>query len=344
VLGVVAALLAVSAVAPPTGAQGQFYGVSPQGSLSAGDYQRMRNGNVGTLRLPVRWAHVEPSPGNHRWGDVDAVIGNAAAHRIRVLPVVSDPPSHVRNPPTRPSDRRAFRRLMAAMANRYGRGGTYWQGHYQSQHTGAKPRPVRAWQIFNEQNGRAFWGGKPWPRAYGRLVRMGARGIRSQDRQAVIVLGGMFATPSGDGSMISWRYLRRLYRVKGIKRAFNSVAVHPYSPGLRGIRIQMRRIRAVMRRNGDRRKRIRVTEIGWGSERTSHPLTRTPKGQARMLRRSFRLLTRHRNRTRGWNVGGINWFSWQDGSAGCPFCASSGLFTSDREPKPSWRAFRRIAG
>jgi hypothetical protein len=346
-LALAAALLATLATTPPAEAQGrQFYGVASQGSLAGDDYNRMRRGGVGTLRFMVSWRNVEPSPGDYRWGGTDAVIGEAASRGIRALPFVAAPPSHVRTPPTRPADRRAFRRLMSALANRYGRGGAYWRGAYQRQHgSGATPRPVRTWQFFNEQNGRVFWGGKPWPRAYGRLVKMGTRGVRSKNPRAEIILGGMFATPSGSGSITSWRYLRRLYHVKGIRRFFNTVALHPYSPNLRGIRIQMRRVRKVMRRNNDARKRIRVTEIGWGSARGAHALRKGPKGQARMLRRSFRLLTRHRNRRQGWNVGGINWFSWQDGS-GCPFCDSSGLFSGpagDREPKRSWRAFRRVA-
>jgi hypothetical protein len=270
----VAVLVAIPSLARPAEAQNRaFYGVNTQGSLGAADYNRMRRGGVGTLRFMVSWQAVEPSPGDYRWGGTDQIIGNAAARSIRVLPFVASPPSHVRTPPTRAADRQAFRRLMRAMAGRYGPGGAYWRGPYQGQHgSGATPRPVRAWQLFNEQNGRVFWGGKPRPRAYGRLVKMGARGIRSHNPRAAILLGGMFATPSGSGSIISWRYLNRLYRVKGIKRAFNAVAVHPYSPSLRGIRIQMRRIRNVMRRNNDRRKAIRVTEIGWGSQRGGHDL------------------------------------------------------------------------
>jgi hypothetical protein len=332
-------------VVPATaGAQGQFYGVTPQGALQERDYNRMRNGDVGLLRVQVRWNLVEPRRGERRWDGVDEIVGNAAARGVRSLVAVSNPPSWVRNPPTRKSDRQAFRGFMSAMARRYGHGGGYWQGPYRARHPGAKPRPVRAWQIFNEQNGIAHWGGRPNPRAYGRLVKLGARGVRSQNRRAEIVLGGMFATPSGRGAIISWRFLKRLYGVKGIRRFFDTVALHPYAPGLRGLRIQMQRIRKVMRRHNDRRKRIRVTEIGWGSKRDGNPLNKSPKGQARMLRKSFRLLTRHRNRRGGWNVGGVNWFSWQDGTSACPFCASSGLFTADRKAKRSWRAFKRIAG
>jgi hypothetical protein len=323
-----------------------FYGVAPQGPLVSDDYNRMRNGGVGSVRFLLMWKNVERSPGSYNWDGPDGIIGNTARRGIRALPFVFGPPSHVRTPPTRKRDRRAFRRFMSALAERYGPGGVFWRGTYQRRFgPGATPLPVRSWQLFNEQNGHHFWGGRPSPRAYGRLVKMGANGVRSQHRGAEIVLGGMFFSPGGRVSMNSPRYLQRLYRVKGIKRAFNTVAVHPYAGQLRGIRKQMRRIRSVMRRNNHRRAGIRVTELGWGSSKGKHRLNKGPKGQRRMLRRSFRLLTRHRNRRTGWNVRGIHWFSWQDGERNCPFCRSAGLFRgppNDRTPKPSWGAFRQF--
>jgi len=340
-----AALAVALCLAPEAAAQGKkFYGVSPQGPLVADDFDRMRNGGVGTLRFQLTWAAVEPSAGSYEWAGTDAVIGNAAARGIRALPFVVQPPNHVRTPPTRAGDRKAFNRLMSRLAGRYGPGGSYWQTDYLLDHPGASRLPVLAWQLFNEQNGRAYWGGKPRPRAYGRLVKAGARGVRKQHRKAEVVLGGMFGTPSRKGAITSWRFLDRLYRVKGFKRAVDTVAVHPYGKNLKQIRVQMNRIRKVMRRNGDGGSRTRVTEIGWGSARGGHPLNKGAKGQARMLRKSFRLLARERPRKR-WNVRGLNWFSWQNGTAGCPFCGSSGLFKGgpdNRKAKRSWRAFKKI--
>jgi hypothetical protein len=352
---VAAALIGGLALAPAAGAQAkQFYGVvapgsdsiaSSGGSLGGQDYSRMRGGRVGTLRFKASWRVIEPSPGSYRWGGLDRIIGNAAARGIRSLPTINLPPSHVRTPPTRPADRRKFRQLMSQLAGRYGPRGSFWTGAYQSMFPGARPLPVRSWQIFNEQNSRIHWQGRPSPRRYAQLVKAGARGVRSQNRRAEIVLGGMFGTPSGSNAITSWRFLRKLYGVKGVRRAFDTVAVHPYAPTLRGVRQQMRLIRNVMRRNGHRRAKVRVTELGWGAARGGHPQNVGPKGQRRMLRRSFRLLARQRG-PRRWNIRGVNWYSWHDGGAECGFCASSGLFSGplgDRKPRPAWRAFRRIA-
>jgi hypothetical protein len=199
---------------------------------------------------------------------------------------------------------------------------------------------------LNEQNGPFHWGARPRPVAYGQVVKAAAHAVRSVDPEAEIVLGGMFSRPRGPGAMTSWRFLNRLYKVKRIKRAFDTVGINPYAPKISGVRTQMRRIRKVMRRNGDRAGRTRVTEIGWGSNRGSDGLLKGPEGQARMLRRVFRLMKRNRHQRR-WKIRGVNWFSWQDGSAGCVYCTSSGLVAGPpnrRRPKPSWEAFRQVAG
>lgn len=347
-------MLASLALVPSAGAQARaFYGVNIQSPSGAGptvedDFNRMRAGGVGMLRFQMSWRTVETRPGHYSWGGPDRIIGLAASRGIRALPFIhGEPPDHVRNPPTRPRDRRAFGRLMREAASQYGPGGAYWQGRYQATFGEDAPvRPVRSWQLLNEQNGRFHWGARPRPAAYGRLVKVGARGVRSVNRRAEIVLGGMFANPRGTGSMTSWRFLNRLYRVKGIKRAFDTVGINPYAPKLRGVRTHMRRIRKVMRRNNDRAGQIRATEIGWGSERGRHGLLKGPEGQARMLRRMFRLMKRNRHQRR-WKVRGVSWFSWQDGTAGCVYCQSSGLFSgppNNRRAKPSWEAFTQVAG
>jgi hypothetical protein len=345
-LGLATAALAAAALAPAAAGQGTgFYGVGAQGPLATDDYERMRDGGVGTLRVPIRWRDVQPSPTNYRWEEPDEVIGEAAAHGVRVLAVIHGrSPQGLRTPPTRSADRDAFRRLMAQLVARYGPGGEYWEGDYLLQYPLALGEhvPVTIWQLGNEPNGRHHWGGRPSPRAYGRLLLAGARGVRGVHRGAEIVLGGMFGTPSGRGSVRAWRFLDRMYRVKGIKRAFDTVGVHPFSPHMRGIRYQMRRIRAVMVRRKDRRAGIRVTELGWGSASGGHQLNKGLKGQARMLRRSFGLLRKYRKR---WRVRGVNWFSWQDGNSPCGFCPSAGLFSGgpgSRTPKPAWGAFRRF--
>jgi len=58
-------------------------------------------------------------------------------------------------------------------------------------------------------------------------VRLAKQSLRSVDTHPGIVLGGMAGNPDPEHSMAATRYLNRLYRVKGAKRLFDVVAVHP---------------------------------------------------------------------------------------------------------------------
>jgi hypothetical protein len=319
-----ATVAALALSGAPAAQAGEFHGVVSQGPLQSSDYTLMNNANVGTLRIPVRWA-------NPNWDGLDALVHRAAINGIRVLPIL-DGPSPFGGAPTSKAERRSFASFAAQVANRYGRGGSFWA-------TLGFSVPITAYQIYNEQNGRAYWDGRPNPRAYGKLLRGASKAINRQDRRAEIVLGGMFATPSGRGSITSWAYLNKLYKVRGVKRAFDTVAVHPYSKSLRGIKYVIGKARRVMRKNRDRAK-LRITEFGWGSARRGGPFNVGRRGQARMLRKAFRLFEGNR---RAWKLKGVNWFAFQDAATGCYFCPSSGLVEADRDTKPSYRAFKRAA-
>lgn len=335
--GSLAALVVALACTAGTAQAGEFHGVVSQGSLSDADYDRMRAGNVGTLRLNLRWFNVQPSAdtptGAWNWAPYDAIFARAAERGVRVLPALDAPsPQGIADPPTNRAGRRAFAEFAGEVAARYGRGGSFWSGQ--------PAVPVKTVQIYNEQNGPAYWRARPNARKYGKLLRAGSQAIKREDRRAEIVLGGMFSTPSGRGAINSWTYLSKLYKVKGIKRVFDTVAAHPYSESLRGIKYQIRKIRSAMKRNGDRGADLRITEFGWGSARRGN-LNLGRKGQARMLTKAFRLFEGNK---RSWNLRGVNWFSFQDNPDGaCSFCPTSGLFQANRDPKPSWNAFKRAA-
>src|SRR6478752_1381308 len=95
-----ALLAAVLLVAGATGGAGavaapapsaRFFGVVPQAPPTARDLGLMK-GVVGTLRIPIYWAECEPAPGVYDFASLDAQIGAAAAHGIRVQPFVYGTP------------------------------------------------------------------------------------------------------------------------------------------------------------------------------------------------------------------------------------------------------------
>jgi hypothetical protein len=338
--GVLAPLLLGLLLAPPevfAKVRADFYGVVSQGPLIDRDFDAMRRGNVGTLRFAVPWSQVEPAPGAYDWSQVDAVVAGASATGIELLPVTYGTPrwlapEDVTPPVETQRQRNAWAALHRELARRYGRGGTFWAG---------RPgyAPVTQWQPWNEPNLRYFWGSRPSARRYAQMLRLAATAIRGEDPRARIVMAGL---APGRGQL-PWEFLRDLYRVPRIERHFDAVAFHPYAQAMADMTYLLDRMRLAIRAAGDPRARLEITEVSWGSGGPrGYPLVTTPKGQARMLSKAFRLLRAGKRR---WRIRQVDWFSWEDGAAAdpaCVWCEHAGLFTLDRRPKPAWRAFKRF--
>lgn len=335
----------------------EFYGVIPITQLTPAAIDAMGRARVGTLRVIARWPEIEPAPGSYDWSYLDLVVGNAARNGIRVLPYPYGTPSWVgvdcgglsageceRVPPIGSKQaREAWKAFLRNLVGRYGPGGEFW-----ALNPDVPQLPIAHYQPWNEPSSPTYWQPEPSSKKYGELVKLSHEAITSVDPQARIILAGLFGTPQGDlGSRnVMWKYLGRLYKVKGIERAFDGVALHPYSPNLEGIEFQLDKARDKIEKNHDRRTGIWITEIGWGSDppTADRPLIKGEAGQADLLRKSFSRLTTHRSK---WKVKGLVWYTWQDpGFAfeGCSFCDSAGLLQEDGSPKPAWNAYLEFTG
>ena len=341
---IVAALSAApppSAEASPRDSRAGFFGVVTQGPVppTGADLARMGRGGVGELRYPLAWPAVQPSPAEFEWSRLDRLVGAAARHRVRILPSIAGTPSWLgeepASPPTRnPRQRAAWRAFLRALAGRYGPGGSFWENR-------ERILPIREWQIWNEPNFTRFFKPRPSARRYAVLVRGSAHALRQVDPGARIVLGGIAPVHRGPLPQV---FLRRFYRVPGIERHFDALALHPYAPRLSNVREQVIKIRRVAARAGDGRVPLEITEIGWASNGPpGFGLIKSERGQARILGRALGMLF---DRRRAWRIGGVHWFAWRDAEspeARCSFCQFAGLHTATGKPKPAWDVFRRLA-
>lgn len=351
-----------ASAAPPR----EFFGVSTPEVARVGDLKRMDRGRVGTIRFTINWAGVQGREGApYNWDRTDAIVAGASSRGLKLLPVLYGTPAWAtgcragadqcvqRSPLSTAKSTAGWRQFVRAAAERYGPNGAFWRQPDLLETIrdllglGERPNvatanPIRRWQLWNEPNSARRWLPKPDPEEYARLVTISHREITAADRGGKVLLGGMFGTPFGGQkpSLRAWQFLERLYRVSGVERSFDGTAVHPYAQDLRGIRYQVSRARREMKAAGDGDAGLWVTELGWGSENVGL------KGQARMLRESFRMLLRGRQR---WNIGGLVWFSWRDrkserGWCDRSFCRSTGLLEEDGTPKPAWPAYTGFTG
>lgn len=345
VVAVLAAAAAALAWASPAAARDggrsslplRFFGVAPQTPLGPADFGRMR-GAVGTLRIPFNWSELEPKPGTHDFDRLDAEVLAAAAHRMTVLPVVYGTPAWLAPDPARPPlasarARRAWASFLRTLVRRYGPRGSVWEG-------ARRREPIHSWQIWNEPNFRLFWRPHPAPRLYARLLSISRSALRRADRRARIVGAGVAPVSAG---IAPWHFLRRLYRVPGVKRSLDVVALHPYAARVSLMKMEVRAVRTVLDRAGARRTPLLISELGvasWGSVPSA--FVRGRAGQASFLRRAYGWLVKRRRSLR---IAGVYWFTWRDVDRldrHCAFCQGAGLIDRRGRSKPAWRAYRRM--
>jgi hypothetical protein len=161
-------------------------------------------------------------------------------------------PSETWSPPARAAYAR-YARYVGALVARYKPGGSFWL-----ERPDLRPMPIRAWQIWNEPNGPRFWTVQPGLAQYVALLRATRAAVKRADPRAKVVLAGLTDR--------SWISLKRLYRL-GMGASADMIALNPFSAEPRNVVRLVRRARAVMRRNGDARKPLLVTETSWPSAR-----------------------------------------------------------------------------
>ena len=353
-----------SANAARTVPQG-FFGVMADGVLLdrtdpqlAHEFDVMAANGVESVRIVVYWDELQPEgPGSPvpagfvagrgnvptTFASTDRLFGEAARHGMSVLPVVLRSPKWDIENPNRfagpPKRDQPYADFLGTLIDRYGPNGTFW-----AEHPDVPKRPQRDWQIWNEPNINRYWDSpKPFAKHYAKLLRAARRTIKQADPGARVVLTG-FAN-------FSWRALSSAYKA-GIKGQFDLAAVHPFSGHLKNVLKIVALNRQVMRRNGDARKDIAISELTWpsarGKTKNTYGWETTEKGQALRLRNAFRALVKKR---RAWRIERITWSTWLTPDADSPNSFDwSGLRKLDPadksgEPisKPALEAYREVA-
>jgi hypothetical protein len=339
------ALLLLLLAAAPAGASvpRDWLGVAVDGPLlespdaHADEWPRIARSGATTVRIAFYWDDGQPDgPGAVDFSAYDAPVLAAAREGLGVLPVVFSTPPWARleadddaSPPRDPQD---YARFLGALVGRYGPRGTLW-----SEHPELRPRPIRDWQVWNEPNLLGYWSRQPFAKDYVRLLKIARKALRTADPGARAILAGL---PNG------WAALRQIYRAGG-RKAFDAVAIHPYTARPYRVPRYVLAARRVMRRFGDRRKQLWVTEMSWPAAkgRANDPIgiATDEQGQARRLRIGLTALARARRRLQ---IERVYWYTWLSEESSSSVFAWSGLRRlRDGEvvSAPALKAFRRTA-
>jgi hypothetical protein len=333
--GVIAALLLLALTPAAQGAprsvpQG-FYGavwdrevVDAPPAVQDAQWARMASAGVESVRAVFSWSDAQPDPLRPpSFESTDQLVALASAHGIRLLPVVIYAPPWARkfpgrgaSPPARPGDYAAYLRALVA---RYGPTGSFW-----TERPDLPRRPLREWQIWNEPQLRYQWDDGEYASDYGRLLRAAHAALRRADPGAKVVLAG--------ATNLAWEALATLYRSGRIAGSFDVATLHPYTASPDRVIRAARLFRAELRRHGDGRTPLWITELGWpassGRVRSNSTLQTTDRGMADRLERAYALLARTR-RSGEVGVSRAYWYTWASPYRGGDIFGFAGLLRFD---------------
>jgi len=315
VAAIVAALITCAA---PASAQRDvpqnFFGVNyesdiadraPDG-LQEDEFDLQARSGVETSRVVFSWRRLQSRrAATPKWSETDPLVEHAAQHGIDLLPVVIEAPRWARENPNAyaspPKNPRTFAAFMVQLIGRYGEAGTFW-----TEHPELPKRPLRTWQLWNEPHLRFQWDSDaPWSRAYGSTLRWAYKAIKKADPGATVVLAAMSNT--------SWEFLEEAYKHGRIRGYFDVAALHPYTSKAKGVITLARRFRTVMRRNGDSKKPLWITELGLpaskGKEKSKNALQTSDGGMADFLTTAMEKLVAGQASTNV-RVSRVYWYTW----------------------------------
>jgi polysaccharide biosynthesis protein PslG len=297
------------------------------------------------FREDFAWSVLQPQKGRFNWAPTDALMTNASRLGANILAMVgyapgwaSGHPESDKYPPLDPADYGAF---TAAIAGRYGRGGTFWR-----ENPGLAPRPLAGIEVWNEPWLWSFWRPNPDAAAYAALVRAAAPAIKAVDPRIQVLISGDLHFGWADGKPNSWLdgWLTEMLRQKLPMDSIDGWSVHPYC-GNRGplqstitgfadqmyaqqwLYQQLPLVRDMTKRAGKFRP-IWSTEVGWSTTGDVDPAT-----QADFVRDAIR------RATGAWSSFVARTFVYTlEKPHNGDHDGGYSLLNDDLSPKPAWNA------
>ena len=302
-------------------------------------FRKVRALGMREVRLDWEWRQVESKKGEYRWDAMDILVRTAHEEGVTLLPIVHYAPSWAIRSERKPGDVYEmapredsfadFAKFMLASVRRYGPGGN----------APVPFAPIKYWQAWNEPNLPQFWGPKPDPAAFTRLMQQIHASLAPVRGQIQIVHAGI--------SKVDIEFMWQLWEANPRHgETFDILAVHPYlydgKDGIRdpeamdsdeakpaamgfvgtvkdsGYMGKVFNLQLFMNLKGAVGKPIWITEMGYFVAR--HRLGVDEKGQAARLVRTLEFIRQRLTdkqfgqgtRALAANVQRVYWFSLED--------------------------------
>jgi hypothetical protein len=318
----------------------QYAGPKSQASIWA----TMATNGVESARAIFDWRAAQPNADEPpTFGRTDRVVRFAAAHGVRVLPVVMIAPPWARvekdSEASRPSDLGAYSAYLKALVDRYGPDGSFWELNPL-----LRKLPVRDWQIWNEPDMAYQWQPRQnWQKNYGRLLARAHSTLRAADPGARVVAAAL--------TNYSWSSLDKLYRHAHLAAHADVIAINAYTREVDNLIEITRRDREVMDRRGDGKTPLWITE--WGASASKGKfvaigqdhLQVTNRELAKLVREGYDRLVANRRKL---GVTRAFWYTWASSyntnkKSIFDFTGLTRWSDFELDPRPALKAFRARA-
>lgn len=258
------------------------------------EFRKMKDMGASGLRFDISQEEVQPdTPEEYRWEDVDKVVETAKNNGLKIVAVITYSPKWAH--PNQecqpwehclPDDPETFGKFSKEVAKRY-------------------KGDIQVYEIWNEPNIPIFSAPKSDPERYAECLKTAYKNIKEIDKSAIILTGGLARAGDDNDSYSSTTFIEKLYGL-GTQNYFDGIAIHPYNYPEGEDWSEPKKVRNVMLKNGDGRKRIWITEYGAPAIEIEGEGLVSEERQKEMIDRIFEL--RDRNE---W-IAGVFIYSFRD--------------------------------
>ncbi len=231
--------------------------------------KQARAGGADVIRYVVPWARVERERGTYDWKIEDATYQMALKEGLKPVIVLFTAPCWAHPSISCDSDFTAVRPDSG-----------YLQDYGNFVRAAIERYPQAAgFEIWNESNLKRYWGPKPTPLGYVRMLRAVHGAISDLGPHPPVLYNGLTPKPK-------WRnYLKRSMFHLDAGEDVDGTGVHPYvgSKGVNAVRGRIRWVRELLRKAKAPRATW-ITEIGWSTDPDAKTGVTTTEQAARIDR------------------------------------------------------------